>query len=221
MHACVAGPGYRPRLVVITGGPGAGKTALLEVVQRELCEHVVVLPEAASILWKGGFPRRDSLPSRRSAQRAIARLQLELQRMTIEDNNAALILCDRGTLDGLAYWPGAPAEYLVELGFSREDELARYAAVIQLRPPPIEHGYQRTAVRIETADDAAAIDERITQAWKGHPHHYIVESDPNFLLKLQRAIDLVRAQLPPCCVERAEAKLARLRPADALTASGT
>jgi hypothetical protein len=47
-----------PRLVVLTGGPGAGKTATLEVVQRELSRHVVVVPEAASILWKGGFPRR-------------------------------------------------------------------------------------------------------------------------------------------------------------------
>jgi predicted ATPase len=47
-----------PKLVVLTGGPGAGKTALLEVVRRHFCEHVVVLPEAASIVFGGGLASR-------------------------------------------------------------------------------------------------------------------------------------------------------------------
>ena len=37
------------RLVVITGGPGAGKTAVLEVARTAFCQHVQVLPEAAGI----------------------------------------------------------------------------------------------------------------------------------------------------------------------------
>src|SRR5690606_8241927 len=106
--------------------------------------------------------------------------------------------CDRGTLDGLAYWPGDPAEYYAELGLVREQELARYAAVVQLRPPPLEHGYQQTALRTETAIEAARIDERITAAWAGHPRHIIIESDPNFLFKLERAVDAIHAELPPC-----------------------
>jgi len=69
---------HSPRLVVLTGGPGAGKTAVLEVVRRTFCEHVGVLPEAAGILFGGGFPRRDDELSRRAAQRAIYRVQQEL-----------------------------------------------------------------------------------------------------------------------------------------------
>lgn len=99
-----------PRLVVLTGGP-AGKTVVLEVARRELCRHVVVLPEAASILWRGGFPRHATRPGKTAAQRAIVRLQLETQRMAIEKDHAARIVCDRGTLDGLAYWPGTEREY--------------------------------------------------------------------------------------------------------------
>ena len=57
--------------MVITGGPGAGKTALLEVVRHHFCSHVAVLGESASILFGGGFPRRQSAPSRKAAQRAI------------------------------------------------------------------------------------------------------------------------------------------------------
>ena len=67
-----------PLLVVLTGGPGAGKTAVLEVIRRNFCEHVAVLPEAASILFGGGFPRRPDRNARAAAQRAIARVRAEV-----------------------------------------------------------------------------------------------------------------------------------------------
>jgi predicted ATPase len=198
--ACSCELSHPPHLVVVTGGPGAGKTAVLEVAQRELCRHVVVLPEAASILWRGQFPRRPSIPARKAAQRAIAKLQVELQRMTIEEGHAALILCDRGTLDGLAYWPGDPGEYFEELGTTRERELSRYAAVVHLRTPSSEHGYTRdNPLRIETAEEAARIDARILEAWAGHPRRFVVDSTPNFLDKLTRTLALIRRELPVCC----------------------
>ena len=83
----------------MTGGPGAGKTAVLELARRELCTRVDVLPEAVSIIFGGGFPRRSDEPSRRAAQRAIYRIQDELERMTFETTNHAAIRCDRGTID--------------------------------------------------------------------------------------------------------------------------
>lgn len=193
---------HPPKLVVLTGGPGAGKTAVLEVVRREFCPHVAVLPEAASILWTGGFPRRGTGPARRAAQRAIVKLQIELQRMTIEEGHSSLILCDRGTLDGLAYWPGAWADYLADLDTTRERELARYAAVIQMQPPTEANGYRMEGLRIETAAEAAAIDARIAQAWAGHPRHIVVRSEPDFLIKLTRTIELIRAEVPACCRTR-------------------
>jgi predicted ATPase len=190
---------HPPKLVVLTGGPGAGKTAVLEVAQRLLCRHVVVLPEAASILWRGQFPRHATIPGRKAAQRAIVRLQLEMQRMTIEEGHAAMILCDRGTLDGLAYWPGTEAEYFDDTGSTKARELARYATVIHLQTPSQEHGYLPTQLRIETAAEAAAIDERIGLAWSGHPRRFLVESDDDFVGKLHRAIEVIRAEVPPCC----------------------
>jgi predicted ATPase len=190
-----------PRLVVLTGGPGAGKTAALEVVSRAFCEHVVVLPEAASILFRGGFPRRDSLPARRAAQRAIFRVQTELERMVLEERRAAVVLCDRGTLDGVAYWPGDEAELLRDVGATREGELTRYAAVIHLRTPSESEGYNRDAnpIRVETAAEAAAIDERIARAWRGHPRQVMVPSQTDFIAKLRAALERIHEQVPPCC----------------------
>jgi len=51
---------HSPRLVVLTGGPGAGKTAVLELIRKSFCEHILVLPESASILFSGGFIRGES-----------------------------------------------------------------------------------------------------------------------------------------------------------------
>ena len=188
------------RLVVLTGGPGAGKTAVLEVIRKHFCRHVAVLPEAASILFGGGFPRRSSPLARQAAQRAIYHVQVELERMVVEERRVAVALCDRGTVDGLAYWEGSPESYWAELGTTHEAQLARYAAVIHLRTPSEARGYNwQNPVRTESALEAAARDERILQAWSGHPRRFIVESADSFLVKLAQVIELVREQVPPCC----------------------
>ena len=49
MSACGCKAGHQPRRLVLTGGPGAGKTAALELVRRTFCPHVVLVPEAAGI----------------------------------------------------------------------------------------------------------------------------------------------------------------------------
>jgi predicted ATPase len=200
MAGCTCTAHHALRQIVITGGPGAGKTAALEVLRRQVCNHVVLLPEAASILWRGGFPRIETTSGRRATQRSIVHVQIELQRMAIESANTALVVCDRGTLDGLAYWPGPWQEYFDDLGTTMERELARYATVIHLRSPSRADGYLQTALRPESAEEAGAIDERILAAWAEHPHRIIVDSNANFLHKLERTLALLRAEVPPCCL---------------------
>jgi predicted ATPase len=197
--SCTCSVGHHVRQIVVTGGPGAGKTAALEVLRRQTCHHVQILPEAASILWRGGFPRIASAVGRRSVQRAIVRIQYELQRVAIETDNPALIVCDRGTLDGVAYWPGPIAEYFSDLDTTVERELARYSMVIHLRSPSRSDGYVQTPLRPESADEARSIDERILEAWSGHPRRVVVESDENFLRKLERTLSIIRAEIPGCC----------------------
>lgn len=53
MKPCDCGDRHVPRRVVLTGGPGAGKTAVLELIRLFFCEHVKTLPEAAGIVFGG------------------------------------------------------------------------------------------------------------------------------------------------------------------------
>jgi hypothetical protein len=71
--------------------------------------------------------------------------------------------------------------------------------VIQLQPPSAARGYRAEGPRIETAEEAAAIDRRITEAWAGHPRRVILNSEEDFVVKLRRALELIRAELPACC----------------------
>lgn len=199
-HCACEAATHETRLIVLTGGPGAGKTAVLQMAQRLLCEHVAILPEAAGIIFSGGFPRLSSALGRAAAQLAIYHVQDQVERLVIGERHFATGLCDRGTIDGLAYWPEAPATYWQQLGTTLEAEMARYAAVIHLRTPPPQLGYNnRNALRRESAKEAALIDERIWAAWSGHPHRHVIESATDFMEKARRAITLVREDLPSCC----------------------
>jgi hypothetical protein len=59
MVTCECTESHERRRVVLTGGPGAGKTAVLELIRQSFCDHVRVLQEAASLVFGGGFPRED------------------------------------------------------------------------------------------------------------------------------------------------------------------
>ncbi len=187
-----------PRLIVITGGPGAGKTAILELARKTFCDQTAVLPEAATIVFGGGFWRKQMPYAKKSAQRAIYHVQRELERMVVEEGKVPFVLCDRGTLDGLAYWPGTEQTFLHDLGINRAKELKRYLMVIHLRTPAAENGYNHAnPLRIETAAEAAEIDEKILRCWRGHTNRHIIDGTAHFLDKAERALGLLRHEIMP------------------------
>jgi len=184
--------------IVLTGGPGAGKTAALELARLHVCEHVAILPESASMLFQGRFPRSPEPEVRRAAQRAIYHVQRELETATAAMAHVTILLCDRGTVDGAAYWPG-PDTLWSAVGTTRDAEIARYDTVIHMRTPE-RHAYNHdNPVRIETSAEAARIDARIAEVWSGHPNYAVVPSTESFVTKAEHALSLILAELPRCC----------------------
>lgn len=184
------------RLIVVTGGPGAGKTAVLETARRMFPPKVAVLPEAASIVFGGGFWRLESASARDAAQRAIFHVQREMETLVCEEGTWTAGICDRGTLDGLAYWRGREDDFWRMTGTTLARELARYHAVIHLRSPAADGGYNhRNPLRIETAEEASAIDRRIAEIWSSHPRYCTIESTESFITKAERALGILGLQL--------------------------
>ena len=191
---------HKTRLIVITGGPGAGKTALLEMAKKVLCEHVAILPESASIVFGGGFWRLQSTSAKLAAQSAIFHVQVEMEKLVIGEDKWAVGLCDRGTLDGLAYWPNSEGSFWEMSRSQAKQEYEKYIAVIHLRSPTDQFGYnQKNPLRVETAIQASEIDEKIAHAWAGHSNYEIIGSTENFLTKAQAAMKLISKYIPDCC----------------------
>jgi predicted ATPase len=190
---------HKPKLVVLTGGPGGGKTAVLEMARRYFCQHVVIAPEAASIVFSGGFLRSDLPKGRRAAQQAIFHVQKALETVALESPKTAVVLCDRGTLDGLAYWPGSRQNFCDEFDIDYEKELNRYSAIIHVEVPALAWGYEKNRVRRESVSQAHEIDQRIARVWRNHPRVMTVSAQAGFLDKLSCAIELLRSELPACC----------------------
>lgn len=198
MKPCDCVERHTARRIVLTGGPGAGKTAVMELIRLFFCEHVVALPEAAGIVFAGQFPRSARPPLRQAAQRAIYHIQRELE-MVADVDNAAVVLCDRGTVDCGAYWLG-DGDLYASVGTTREQELARYHAVIHLRTPTSPQAYnRRNPFRIESIEEAAAIDVQIAEQWAAHPRRFVVEPTEDFLHKAAETLALLREEIPPCC----------------------
>lgn len=199
MVTCECAAAHDRRRVVLTGGPGAGKTAVLELIRQSFCEHVKILPKAASVIIGGAFPREDDQECKRASQRAIFYVQQELENAG-DNHNPTIVLCDRGTLDGLAYWPGSVNELLSAVGTTVAEQLRRYGAVIHLRTPAADHGYNKqNPLRTESAAVAAEVDRRILQAWQSHPRRFVVESTVDFLDKAAETLEILRGEMPECC----------------------
>lgn len=188
------------RLVVITGGPGAGKTAVLEAARKSLCQHIAILPESAGVLYGGGFWRRSSEVARTEAQKAIFQVQRGFENILLGERLWSVGLCDRGSLDGLAYWPGDQSSFWSAMNSSLETEYARYSAVIHLRTPDLANGYNhQNLLRIESSGEALALDGKIAEIWSQHPKYVAVASTQEFLQKAKIALEAIRDEVPACC----------------------
>ena len=79
-------PHAQIRRVALTGGPAAGKTAILDVLRRHLIGQVVVLPETATTLFRGGFPRPTDPAGIRLLQKTIYEVQHNLEEIFALEN---------------------------------------------------------------------------------------------------------------------------------------
>lgn len=138
------------------------------------------------MLFSGGFPRGTEELARRAAQLAIYHVQRNLEEVQFARYPNRILLCDRGTIDGAAYWPGPPEEFFEQAGTTLEGELSRYDAVIFFESAAvggisIEGG---NPVRVEGLDAAVQLDIKLQRLWSQHPRFTRVGHHPSFIKKI-------------------------------------
>ena len=178
--------------IVLTGGPGGGKTTAADLFRREVGERVVVVPETATMLFAGGFPRVDEAKARSATQRAIFHTQRALEDVQGALYPGRILLCDRGTIDGAAYWPrDAPTGFFDTLGTTLEDELARYDAVLFFESAAVGDIQVEGGNPTRTEDNAEArrLDVRLRELWSKHHDFHFIPHSVSFFAKLQQGLE--------------------------------
>ncbi len=179
--------------IVLTGGPGAGKTVVAARIAGQQSDRYALVPEAATQVYTQLQTRWDRLDpgGRHDVQRRIYRLQREQEERTAAEHPDKTLLLDRGTLDGAAYWPEGAEDYWRDLGTSHAAELARYDAVILLQTSAalgLYDGDGSNFCRFEDADAAVASDHLLELLWRDHPRLVRVAAFPTLDEKLAVAL---------------------------------
>lgn len=165
--------------LVLTGGPCAGKTSVIEALRPMYEDEVHFVPEAATQLAEGGYP----MPSEDNPwtpewqlefQKAILQKQIDLEEEAAETNKRILLL-DRGRLDGLAYLDpsDSPTDVFWDLQAwlePRSETTVGYAydRVVHLETLAVGAGYstQNNGARFEDPKEAVYRDYRLQMVYR-------------------------------------------------------
>jgi predicted ATPase len=171
----------QPLRIVLTGGPGAGKTVVSRAIARRHPRRIVLVPEAATQVYDALQTRWDRLDTsgRREVQRKIYHLQVEQEQRIASSNPGKILLLDRGTIDGAAYWPDGPQQYWKDLNSSLDQELARYSHIIWMESCAslgVYDGDESNFCRFEDAGAAIRSGELLKELWSGHPRLELISA---------------------------------------------
>jgi hypothetical protein len=158
-------------IIVLTGGPGGGKSTLIEDLRRDpaWAGRFVALPETVHYARFVHISPREKL-----FQRVIVNLQMSLEDgldRALGPTDPRPIICHRGSLDPLTFWlqRGWPEEEFFEFTRTRrEDHYRRYDTVIHLVTAadgvPWQYARWPEAHRPEEAEEAVCLDRWLQQA---------------------------------------------------------
>jgi predicted ATPase len=184
---------HHKKRIVLTGGPGGGKTTALDLIRREFAGQIVSVPEAATMVFSGGIERTEQPIEIISQQIAIFNLQKSLEDIQRAMNPECLILCDRGSLDGLAYWPGSEEDFFEKMSSSLEKEIERYDAVIffETAAKSGKEIKSNNPIRNESENRAIELDKKLREIWSRHPNFNFVGSSESFIKKVMFGISTI------------------------------
>ncbi|MEH0862187.1 MULTISPECIES: AAA family ATPase [unclassified Halobacteriovorax] len=181
--------------IVVTGGPGGGKTTALDLFKRELVTaKLAIVPEAASSIFQSGVERDKRPEVVKDIQKMIYDYQVNLEAIYEKQKKDHILLCDRGTLDGLAYWPAGGDEFFDKVKSNYHDELERYDAVIFFETGACSGGdiTSNNIYRNETNNQAIELDRKLKEVWSAHPNFYVVSSRDSFMQKINEGIEILK-----------------------------
>lgn len=188
------------KMIVITGGPCAGKSTALTMIKEAFSKKgytVFFICESATEIISSGI-NRNTCKNEMDFQIPLFKIQNEKEKIYKEVaktmKNKVLIFCDRGLMDSKAFMDNLKFKQLLHMMNTNEIEVRdSYDAVFHLMTAAkgAEKFYtlENNQARTETIEEARIVDDKLIDAWTGHPYFRIVDNSTNFEGKIKRLID--------------------------------
>eukprot|EP00927_Polykrikos_kofoidii_P068464 TRINITY_DN63827_c0_g1_i1.p1 TRINITY_DN63827_c0_g1~~TRINITY_DN63827_c0_g1_i1.p1 ORF type:complete len:304 (+),score=38.40 TRINITY_DN63827_c0_g1_i1:110-1021(+) len=207
--------GSRVVRIVLTGGPCAGKSSVLDHLRTKATKKgfdIISAPEVATLILNTGYLFPPSSDQVRLFQTSIAKLQLAMERNLLmlaqATGRSTIVVFDRGILDGKVYlntqeeWVRIRDQLETSQGGPVDDDycLSRYDGVIHLvtAADGAEKFYKsghtfddagRAVVRAEDKEQACQLDKKLQDVWSKHPKQIIIKNTPGgFEAKIQASV---------------------------------
>lgn len=173
--------------IVLTGGPCAGKTKILEYLRKELTEagyYVLVVPETASEYIKNNVLPNEEREHTLMFQDIIMYTQYVKEQLTekyadfIKDKQDIIILYDRAIMDSRAYFSQSDYEDILRKYDINEMEMIdKYDLVIDLISTATlkKECYSLNDTRSEDIEKASRIDSLTSVAWLLHRNLKVIK----------------------------------------------
>lgn len=193
-------------VVVITGGPHAGKTTVIEGLKCRFCTQVLIIPEAATeLLNERTVPQKDGKWSpewQAIFQSAVIKRQFALEeaaQVTARERGAKLIIADRAIMDGAAYTPGGVEKFCTLHDLNEYEVLSRYYRVIHLESlaasEPHKYGKTGNPARFESLKRAYELEKATREAWANYPWTDFISAKAGIDSKISEAAEKIEGIL--------------------------
>lgn len=186
---------------VITGGPCAGKTTCLSILEQSLTQKgfkVIVVSETATELINSGITPWEL--NSETFQSLLIDLSINKEdtacTAAFSFKKDVVILFDRGLLDCKAYISQNDFNKILYLRNITENEILNsYDGVFHLvtAAKGAEEFYTlaNNTARTETPEQAIELDDKTQSAWIGHPNFRVIDNSTNFKDKIDRLLNEV------------------------------
>ncbi len=196
--------------IVLTGGPGSGKTTVLNSIVNmytSLGVKVVVVSETATEIINSGIkPFGDDKIEMLDFQKLVLSLQLSKEKIydeairmyqKVHPNEDILIIYDRGSIDNKAYITDEEFDAVMQSVCDDDYStiLNKYDLIIDLVGSKKFYTLENNKARSESADVALTLGEKTLRSWVGHPKVKIVGPKENMNDKVSEVVSYINELL--------------------------
>lgn len=188
--------------VCLTGGPSTGKTSVINAINKHFSSlgyNVIIIPETATLFIGSGIkPFGDNALPPVDFQRLVIQNQLHKENLAnkaaeLLGTDKTIVICDRGTLDGIAYVNSSEWEETLEKeGVKARDLLTSYDVILYMLGRSELFTTENNESRYESsAEEALEKGQKVLKSYLSHDNLRVIQPREDIKDKELEVINII------------------------------